>query len=167
MKRCARVTSCDRCGAPSITAAADSSDADARLCGPCGHAWLLAVLSDWDASLLVWLGTATPEQIAEHIERVQARDLEAAERELRNAERRAKEANRKREAAERADREAHDRSRQILQLVTDQPRTRAELCDALGLSVRTLGRAISHAQRNGYVKTRTGPGSLVEAAQRN
>lgn len=157
------MSACDRCGASKAEAViADSLDDTATVCADCGAGWLAAVVDDWDASLAIFVGRASLTERQAHAERVAAAQTAEQERERRTEERRAqarasnaaKKAERDRAAAER--REAAEAERQELALRaaryvrTNGGVSLAALADALGLSRRTLSRALSISADRGW-----------------
>lgn len=157
--------SCARCADPEVvTEASDVADRSAPLCGPCGHLWLCAVVGDWDASLAIFTGSATAAERSAHAAAVAKREAAEADAAREKEAERERVRLRKAERARLADEAADARSRQILALVTERPRTVSEIENTLGLSKKTTSRALRDAKQRGYVTTRSGVGAMVRPA---
>lgn len=157
------MSACEKCKADAITTAGDSSDYGASLCGPCGRAWLLEVLNDWDASLALFTGNATPEQQQQHADRLASEHHAEAERAFQAARRKAEADARAAGRRSQAEQDGEERARSVLAIVQERPRPTLEIATALGISGRTAGRYVALAKRKGYVRPR---GRDIEPAER-
>lgn len=178
------MSACEKCGADSFTEAADFHDPQnsAALCVKHGRDWLAHVVAFTDADLRVFVGTATPEQVAADDQaraayaheaarqaasaaKVQQAELEATANAARTGRRKrtlggAEEVRRtnaaKSDARTRATTAAvAERAETVARLVAERPRTVVEVAAALGVSQRTATRAIADAKRRGLIAERS------------
>lgn len=151
------MVTCARCDGAAVAVAADLGDQSADLCTQCAAGWIAYVAADAEASLRVFTGAATDDELAADKHRRQA---ERAAEKARDREQREKQ-QRDRENRETAQREAaevrEDRARQAARLVAKRgPMKRGELAAALGLSARTLSRVVQVAVDREWVVSKPG-----------
>lgn len=158
---------CECCrAADAEVAVSDSTNEGANLCLACGAAWLTEVAALFDASLRVFMGTATPAQREAHTAALRRAAAEDAELIARDAERRARlaAAARKQAATVKANREKRIAAAEALRetraaaagryVQANGKRSLDEVASAVGISTSQMSRLMRYAVERGYV-TRT------------
>jgi predicted nucleic acid-binding Zn-ribbon protein len=101
LARFSRELRCCGSSADDLSRVADSTGEKAAVCSACGSLWIAAVMGCWDASLRVFLGTATRAQQRAHRAAVSRAEAANEAKATQDAERREKAAARARAATAR------------------------------------------------------------------